>query len=182
MTINKNIPNILTISRIVIIPFVVAAFYLDDQYLARRLAAGLFAIAAFTDFLDGYLSRKFKLESSFGTMLDPISDKVLICAASIVLVDVRQISAVAPIIILSREFIVSGIRDFLGQKNVQVPVSIAAKLKTTMQLVAFMVLILGAKGSGIASLDQIGQILLWASVILTISTGYSYVKLAAKYL
>ena len=162
--------------RIVVIPIIVFTFYFDDIIFAHKLGAGLFALACATDFLDGYLARKFNLQSDFGTMLDPIADKLLVGSVLIMLVRFGQAQEIPCLLIMAREFLVAGLRDFLAQVKVSVPVSELAKGKTAMQMLALMLLMLGSKGSGIACMDLVGQVFLWIAAILTIVTGYSYCK------
>jgi CDP-diacylglycerol--glycerol-3-phosphate 3-phosphatidyltransferase len=182
MQIDKNIPNYLTIFRIVIIPFIIFSFYLDDSKFAHQFGAALFLIAGITDFIDGYVARKFGLISRFGQMLDPIADKLLIGSVIIMLVKKNLAPEIPCILILSREFLVSGLREFLAQIKVSIPVSRLSKVKTFMQIAALFILILGVKGSGIDSLYIIGNIFLWISAILTLITGFSYLKASIKYL
>ncbi|MES2215195.1 MAG: CDP-diacylglycerol--glycerol-3-phosphate 3-phosphatidyltransferase [Pseudomonadota bacterium] len=172
----RNLPNILTMLRIAVIPIIVLTFYFDDVIFAHRLGAGLFALACFTDFLDGYLARKFNIQSDFGTMLDPVADKLLVGSVLIMLVKYGRAQEIPSLLIMAREFLVAGLRDFLAQIRVSVPVSNLAKAKTAVQMIALMLLMLGSKGSGFVYMDLIGQICLWVAAILTLVTGYSYCK------
>ena len=134
-----NLPNILTYGRIAAVP-VVAGLLLWDSYAARWAALAIFIIAAITDFLDGYLARLWKQQSSLGRLLDPIADKVLVAVVLLVLSSSPILYGGhlwAAIIILSREVLVSGLREFLGELQVSVPVTRIAKWKTTLQLVNF---------------------------------------------
>jgi cardiolipin synthase len=178
----KNVPNILTIVRIITIPLILLTFYFEDIEFAHKLSAALFIFAGITDFLDGYIARKFDLQSNFGKMFDPIADKVLVGAILLMLVKFRKIQELPCILILTREFVIAGCREFLAELRVSLPVSSLAKIKTVIQMVALFVLLLGSKGSGIENLDLIGKVLLWLAAILTIVTGYSYLKAMAKYL
>ena len=120
----KKIPNILTIGRIIIVPFFVLAFYLPGFY-GDLTAFALFVIASFTDFLDGMLARMFKEESKLGELLDPIADKIIVATALILLVmegTIRQYEVIAAIIILTREILISGLREFLAKGKVKLPV------------------------------------------------------------
>jgi CDP-diacylglycerol--glycerol-3-phosphate 3-phosphatidyltransferase len=114
-------------------------------------------------------------------MLDPIADKLLISSILMMLVSFRKVEVVPCLMILSREIVISGLREFLAQVHVSVPVSKLAKIKTAMQMVALFVLLLGSKGSGFKYLDMLGKILLWISAILTLITGYSYFEASKKY-
>ena len=177
----KNIPNILTMLRILIIPIIVVTFYFDDKVFAYQIASGLFILAGVTDFLDGYLARKYKLQSKFGIMLDPIADKLLIGSVLIMLVKFDRAEEIPCLLIMIREFAVAGLREFLAQVRISVPVSNIAKVKTFMQIIALAVLLLGSKGSGIEAMDSFGAMLLWVTALLTIFTGYSYLRASRKY-
>jgi cardiolipin synthase len=181
MNINKNLPNYLTISRIIVIPIIIMTFYLDNSKLAHRLATILFILASITDFFDGYFARKFDLVSGFGRMFDPIADKLLVGCVLIMLVKKGVAGEIPCLLILAREFLVSGLREFLALIKVSIPVSRLAKIKTFTQMFALSSLILGSKGSGIIYMDLIGQIALWIAAFLTIITGYSYLKVCGKY-
>lgn len=181
MTIDKNLPNYLTVARILIIPIIVLTFYFDDTKFAHQFGAILFLLASITDFIDGYLARKFHVTSTFGAMLDPIADKLLIGCVIIMLVKQKRADEIPCILILAREFLVAGMREFLAQIMVSVPVSRLAKIKTVMQMFAITILILGTKGSGFEYLDLFGRILLWVAAILTTVTGFSYLQACSKY-
>ena len=179
----KKIPNILTIGRIIIVPFFVIAFYLPGFY-GDLTAFALFIVASFTDFLDGMLARMFKEESKLGELLDPIADKIIVATALILLVmneTIRDYEVIAAIIILTREIIISGLREFLAKGKVNLPVSNLAKLKTFLQMVAISLLLTGETGNKILNFQDynaqtIGIILLWLSAFLTLYTGYEYLK------
>ena len=140
-----NLPNILTYGRIAAVPALVACFYFDGQG-ARWTALAIFIAAAITDFLDGYLARRWSQQSSLGRMLDPIADKLLVAATLLMLTSdgtIWGVHLVAGVIILSREILVSGLREFLAELQVSVPVSHLAKWKTTIQLIAIGFLLAG---------------------------------------
>jgi cardiolipin synthase len=181
MQIDKNIPNYLTIIRLVSIPLIVMTFYFDDSKFAHRVGGIVFALASLTDFLDGYLARKYNLVSSFGKMFDPIADKVLVGCVLVMLVKDNRADEIPCLLILAREFVIAGFREFLAQVQVSVPVSRLAKVKTTIQMVAMTMLIVGPVGSGIAYMDLIGHISLWVAAILTLVTGYSYLQACSRY-
>jgi cardiolipin synthase len=178
----KDIPNIITLFRIITIPIIIVTFYFDDLVFAHRLGALLFAIASLSDFFDGYIARKFNIVSGFGKMFDPIADKVLVGTVLLMLVKFRKIEVLPCILILAREFVVSGLREFLAEIKVSVPVSTLGKIKTFVQMGSITLLLLGSKGSGIESLDFIGQILLWSAALLTIVSSYSYLKASRDYM
>ena len=190
---NKNIPNILTISRIAIIPILIASFYIEAK-LYHWVAAGLFLFASVTDFFDGYLARVLKAQSSLGRFLDPIADKLLVATALLMLTHVDGINGleiIPALAILCREILVSGLREFLAEINVSVPVTTLAKFKTAVQMSAIFLLLLGVEGPSIEGVEQftsthltvlLGKILLWVAAILTTFTGYAYLKAGLKYM
>jgi cardiolipin synthase len=179
----KKIPNILTIGRIIIVPFFVLAFYLPGFY-GDLTAFALFVIASFTDFLDGMLARMMGEESKLGELLDPIADKIIVATALILLVmsgTIRHYEVIAAIIILTREILISGLREFLARGQIKLPVSNLAKLKTFLQMVAISLLLTGETGNKILNFQDynaqtIGIILLWLSAFLTLYTGYEYLR------
>ena len=178
-----KIPNILTIGRIIIVPFFVFAFYLPGFY-GDVVAFALFMVASFTDFLDGLLARMFKEESKLGELLDPIADKIIVAAALILLVmngTIKNYEVIAAIIILTREILVSGLREFLAKGKIKLPVSNLAKLKTFLQMVSIAILLTGETGNKIINFQDynaqtIGITLLWLSAFLTLYTGYEYLR------
>lgn len=180
----SSIPNILTALRIFLIPILVFSFFVDGV-LSNWLAATLFGIASLTDFFDGYLARLLKAESSLGKLLDPIADKLLVTTALIMLIhfgDGDLLITIPAIIILFREIFVSGLREFLAEINVGLPVSKLAKWKTTVQMISLAILILGDKGSGIEYTDQLGRIGLAIAAFLTVITGLVYFKTSLKHI
>lgn len=177
----KSLPNILTLSRIAVIPILVAAFYIDGK-LSHWVAAGLFALASITDFFDGYLARMWKVQSSLGRFLDPIADKLLVAAAIVMLVRFDRVHIIPSLTILCREILVSGLREFLAGLRVSVPVSRLAKVKTAVQMAALFLLILGPVGTGWEWAGLAGNLTLWLAAILTIATGYAYLKAAAVHM
>ena len=178
-----KIPNYLTIGRIIIVPFFVFAFYLPGFY-GDIIPLVLFIIASFTDFLDGLLARMFKEESQLGELLDPIADKIIVAAALILLVmngTIKNYEVIAAIIILTREILVSGLREFLAKGKIKLPVSNLAKLKTFLQMFSIAILLTGETGNKIINFQDynaqtIGIILLWLSAFLTLYTGYEYLR------
>jgi len=179
----KKIPNILTIGRIIIVPFFVLAFYLPGFY-GDLTACVLFIVASFTDFLDGMLARMMGEESKLGELLDPIADKIIVATALILLVmsgTIKHYEVIAAIIILTREILISGLREFLARGQIKLPVTNLAKLKTFLQMVAIALLLTGETGNKILNFQDynaqtIGIILLWLSAFLTLYTGYEYLK------
>ncbi|WP_415303702.1 CDP-diacylglycerol--glycerol-3-phosphate 3-phosphatidyltransferase [Candidatus Pelagibacter sp. Uisw_090] len=179
----KKIPNILTIGRIIIVPFFVLAFYLPGFY-GDLTACVLFVVASFTDFLDGMLARMMGEESKLGELLDPIADKIIVATALILLVmsgTIKHYEVIAAIIILTREILISGLREFLARGQIKLPVTNLAKLKTFLQMVAIALLLTGETGNKILNFQDynaqtIGIILLWLSAFLTLYTGYEYLR------
>ena len=179
----RKIPNILTIGRIIIVPFFVLAFYLPGFY-GDLTACVLFVIASFTDFLDGMLARMMGEESKLGELLDPIADKIIVATALILLVmdgTIRHYEVIAAIIILTREILISGLREFLARGQIKLPVTNLAKLKTFLQMVAISLLLTGETGNRILNFQDynaqtLGIILLWLSAFLTLYTGYEYLR------
>jgi len=179
----KKIPNILTIGRIIIVPFFVLAFYLPGFY-GDLTACVLFVIASFTDFLDGMLARMMGEESKLGELLDPIADKIIVATALILLVmsgTIKHYEVIAAIIILTREILISGLREFLARGQIKLPVTNLAKLKTFLQMVAITLLLTGETGNKILNFQDynaqtIGIIFLWLSAFLTLYTGYEYLR------
>lgn len=179
--IDRNLPNYLTIIRMLSIPIIVMTFYFEGSKLAHRLGGAIFAFASLTDFFDGYLARKYNLISMFGRMFDPIADKVLVGCVLLMLVKTGRADEVPCLLILARELIVAGLREFLAQVKVSVPVSNLAKIKTFIQMTAITMLIVGSAGSGIVILDFVGHVSLWIAAMLTVTSGYSYLKACSKY-
>lgn len=183
-----SLPNILTYGRIAAIPVIVAILFWPGDVAMRWYALAVYAIAGVTDYLDGYLARAYAQQSSLGRMLDPIADKLLIAACLLMLVadgSIRSWSIWAAIIILSREILVSGLREFLAEVKISVPVSYLAKWKTTAQIVSVGFLIAGAAGDALLPMGwtrQIGVLLLWAAAVLTLITGYDYMKASIRHL
>ena len=152
----KKIPNILTIGRIIIVPFFVLAFYLPGFY-GDLTACVLFVIASFSDFLDGMLARMMGEESKLGELLDPIADKIIVATALILLVmsgTIKHYEVIAAIIILTREILISGLREFLARGQIKLPVTNLAKLKTFLQMVAIALLLTGETGNKILNFQD----------------------------
>ena len=178
-----KIPNYLTIGRIIFVPIFVVAFYLPGFY-GDIIPFTLFLIASFTDFLDGLLARMYKEESKLGELLDPIADKIIVATALLLLVmdsTIKNYEVIAAIIILTREILVSGLREFLAKGKINLPVSNLAKLKTFLQMFAIAILLTGETGNKILNFQDynaqtIGIILLWLSAFLTLYTGYEYLR------
>ncbi|MEN3953045.1 CDP-diacylglycerol--glycerol-3-phosphate 3-phosphatidyltransferase [Iodidimonas sp. SYSU 1G8] len=178
-----SIPNLLTLSRILVIPALIGSFYLQAP-LANWLALGLFVAAGITDFFDGYVARALGVQSKLGQFLDPVADKLLVAAALFMLAAMGPIDGVhliAAVIILCREFLVSGLREVLADIKVSVPVSKLAKWKTTVQIVAIAFLLAGDAPQWLPAVD-IGIIGLWIAAVLTMYTGYDYLRAGLRHL
>ncbi len=184
-----NLPNMLTYARILAVPLIVLCFYLEGRLRPtdwwRWAAFWLFIAASITDYLDGYIARIWKQTSNIGKMLDPIADKLLVSAVLLLLAYDRTIdkwTLWAAIIILCREILVSGLREYLAALKVSVPVTQLAKWKTALQLVAIGFLLAGPAGDKIMPYTtQIGITLLWISAVVTLYTGYDYFRAGLKH-
>jgi cardiolipin synthase len=179
-----NIANILTLSRIAAIPLIAALLFFE-QPVFRWAALVLFAVACITDFLDGYIARRMDQVSALGRFLDPIADKLVVGAILMAMTATQQISgwSVLPaLIIMCREIMVSGLREYLATLKIGVPVSLLAKWKTTLQMVALGFLIVGNAGPDWLPVTMIGDILLWVAAVLTVMTGYDYLRVGLKHM
>ena len=192
------LPNILTYGRIAAVPAVVGCIYwqaiLGGGLWLRWLALAIFIAAAITDFLDGYFARMWGQQSTFGRMLDPIADKLLVASCLLMLaVDgtIKGLTVLAAIVILCREILVSGLREYLAELRVSVPVTELAKYKTALQLLAVGFLLAGPAGDKVLSgwvghetlaVTRIGIVLLWLSALLTLYTGYDYFRAGVRHL
>ena len=180
----SSIPNMMTLGRIITIPGIVALFYLDSP-LGQWLACGLFTIAALTDFLDGYLARAWSQQSAFGRFLDPVADKLLVAATILLLAGFGQISGstlLPAVVILCREIVVSGLREFLAGVATGIPVTKLSKWKTALQMVAIGFLIVGQHGPEFIPTRVIGEWCLWIAAIITLCTGYDYLRSGLKHI
>ncbi len=173
-----TLPNLLTVSRILIVPVLVALLYYQAPW-ASWAALVVFVVASLTDWADGYFARRRKAVTPLGRFLDPIADKFLVAAVLVMLVAsdrVTGLPVVAVLLILCRELLVSGLREYLAGMNVSMPVSRLAKWKTTVQMVALGVLIVGEAGPDPVPTRLLGEALLWLALVLTIVTGWDYMK------
>ncbi len=199
----KQLPNFLTIFRLIIIPVLIFSFYIPGM-IANVIAATLFATAAITDYFDGYFARSMKAQSNFGKCLDPIADKLLVIVAIVMLINFsnRDLWILIPgLIIICREVLVSGLREFLAELRVSVPVSKLAKYKTAVQMTAITGMLLGEKGSSYAIYYWLtgwltgwielkfllvsfivfaSKILFVLAAFLTVVTGYAYFRVGFK--
>ena len=197
----KRIPNFLTSMRLIIIPLMVFAFYIPGM-LSNIITALLFAIASITDYFDGYLARLMKAQSDFGRCLDPIADKLLVIVAIVMLIKFNPNNPwilFPGLIIITREVLVSGLREYLAEINIKVPVSVLAKYKTAVQMFAIGGLLLGENGSAyilyqwlggyietdikyvvISIIGLVAKFLFVLASILTVITGFAYFKTGFK--
>lgn len=181
----RQLPNILTVSRIVLLPVLIGLFFIPGP-AAAWTALVIYTFCAVTDFFDGYLARRYGVTSGFGTFLDPISDKIFVAALILALSTFDRLDGlwmIPAIIILGREFMVSGLREYLGPKNIKVPVSRLAKWKTGFQMTALGFLVIGNYGDALVpNTLLIGQILLTIAAIITMITGWNYLKAGYKHI
>ena len=176
-----NLPNVLTYSRVVALPVVAGLLLVwPNEDRARWAALAIFVAAGITDYFDGYFARAYSQQSVLGRMLDPIADKLLVAACLLLLASDRTVVGIhlwAAIVILCREILVSGLREYLAELKVGMPVSRVAKWKTVLQLVAIGFLIAGPAGEPVLpGTTFIGLVLLWIAAALTIYTGWDYLK------
>ena len=185
-----SLPNLLTLSRILAVPILVFLLW-RPQPIDYAITFVLYCIVGITDYFDGYLARAWNSISRLGQFLDPIADKIMVAAVLIMLISSRKSNPVPEIaglhiipalVILLREIIVSGLREFLGPLNVSVPVSALAKWKTTLQLVALGALILGGAVPAQPWVHAIGILTLWTAAALTLVTGYDYLRIGLKHM
>ena len=181
-----NLPNILTYGRIAAAPLVGATYYISGNW-GPWIAFVIFVAASITDYFDGYLARAWQQQSALGRMLDPIADKLLVAVSILVLAEDGMFNGWswwAAVIILMREVFVSGLREFLAELRVSVPVSRLAKWKTTLQLVAIAALLIAPaiQGAKHGLLINIGLTFFWTAALVTLYTGYDYFRAGLKHL
>jgi len=177
-----NLPNLLTLARIVLIPLIVAAFFAPGD-AAHWLALGLFAIAGATDYFDGRIARARNQQTAFGRFLDPVADKLLVAAVVLMMVAQGWIAGwlVLPaLVILLREILISGLREFLAGMSVDVPVSRLAKWKTAVQFLALALLLVGAAGG--TALGELAAAALWIAAGFTLLTGFDYLRAGLRHI
>jgi cardiolipin synthase (CMP-forming) len=182
-----KLPNILTFSRIIAIPVLVALLLFVDDPLGSWLAFAAYTFAGVTDFFDGYLARAWHQQSAFGRFLDPIADKLLVASVLLVLVGIDRIAGLTVLpaaVILCREILVSGLREFLAEVRVPVPVTTLSKWKTGVQMVTLGFLVVGPSGPDFGPLTttEIGIIGLWGAAVLTLISGYDYLIEGLKHI
>jgi cardiolipin synthase (CMP-forming) len=179
-----TLPNILTLSRIVAVPVLVALMWTPEP-LPYAFAFALYAIVGVTDYFDGWLARRMGSVSKLGAFLDPIADKIMVASVLLMLTAVDRIDGVhvvAAIAILLREIMVSGLREFLGGRQVSMPVSRLAKWKTTFQMIAQGALILAVATPDLLWMQWVGLGSLWAAAALTVITGWDYLRIGLRHM
>ncbi len=166
-----NLPNKLTLLRVIMIPFFVVFMLMDGMASARYIALALFVIASFTDFLDGNIARKRNLVTNFGKFMDPLADKLLVCSALICLIETGQLPAWYVIIIIAREFIISGFRLIASDNGIVIAASYWGKFKTVSQMIMIILMILN-----IPALSMVTTLFYWIALILTVVSLVDYIK------
>ena len=168
-----NLPNKLTVLRVILIPFFVAVVLFDegDSQIFRYLAASIFIVASLTDMLDGKIARKYNLVTNFGKFMDPLADKLLVCAALICLVELEQLPAWMVIVIVSREFIISGFRLVAAEQGIVIAASYWGKFKTTFQMIAIILMIVDLR-----VLNPATWLCTWIALILTVVSLVDYIQ------
>ena len=168
-----NLPNKLTVLRVILIPFFVAAVLFDegDSQMFRYLAASIFIVASLTDLLDGKIARKYNLVTNFGKFMDPLADKLLVCAALVCLVELEQLPAWMVIVLVSREFIISGFRLVAAEQGIVIAASYWGKFKTTFQMIAIILMIVDLK-----VLNPVTWLCTWIALILTVISLVDYIQ------
>ena len=179
-----TLPNILTLSRIFAVPILVALLW-NPGWFDYALAYGLYVLMGVTDYFDGYLARAQGAVSKLGVFLDPIADKIMVASVIVMLIttgDIAHWTVIAALIILLREIAVSGLREFLAQLRVSMPVSQLAKWKTALQLIALGALILGGATPQWPFVHEVGIVSLWAAAGLTLLTGWDYLRAGIRHM
>ncbi|MDX8401220.1 MAG: CDP-diacylglycerol--glycerol-3-phosphate 3-phosphatidyltransferase [Mariprofundaceae bacterium] len=169
-----TISNRLTLLRVAMIPLFIAAFWLPG-HIGWYLSALIFTLASFTDWMDGWLARQRDETTDFGRFLDPVADKLLVATALVLLVEADRIPGILAIIIIGREIAISALREWMAEKSAVVRVSLMGKLKTAAQMVAIVLLLVHVEIGGV-SMHEIGFWLLWLAALLTLWSGYEYLR------
>lgn len=184
----RNLPNIITVSRLASLPFLLLLMFVPTAWAAWA-ALVLYTFGCITDWFDGYLARKMNIESAFGKFLDPIADKIFVISVILCLVATDKLTGfwvIPPLLIIMREFLISGLREFLGPKNISVPVSQLAKFKTGFQMTSLGFLIVGSYGDFVLDFTYLttltwGYILISIAAVLTLQTGWNYLKIGFRH-
>lgn len=168
----KNLPNALTLSRVLAIPIILSClFWLPDSLTCRMICALVFFLISFTDLMDGYLARRMGAESNFGRCFDPIADKILVVSVLFALASIKKADIIPSMLITCREILISGVREFALQHGVTIKVSNMSKWKTALQFISITVILLSSRHS-IAC--DIGNLILWIATVLAIVSAYEY--------
>jgi cardiolipin synthase len=179
-----SLPMLLTWARIAMVPLVVGVFYVPDAWMAPSwknvTACALFTVAAITDAFDGYLARKYGQTSRLGAFLDPVADKLMVCAALVVLLQLNRVDALVALVIIGREIAVSALREWMAQIGAShsVAVSSLGKVKTIVQMIAIPVLLFHDPLFGVIDVRMLGTVLIYVAAVLTIYSMLLYLKLA----
>jgi cardiolipin synthase len=174
-------PNLLTVSRVLLIPLLIGLFYVEGDW-ARWGACLLFVVAATTDYFDGYIARHWHMQSPFGRWLDPVADKLLVGATVLMLVGFDWAPLLPSLVIVLREIMVSGLREYMAEVSVGLPVSRLAKWKTAVQMVAIAFLLVGDAGPDWLPVAWIGWVGLWLAAALTLVTGWDYLQAGLQHM
>ena len=183
-----NLPMVLTWARIAMIPLVVGVFYLPDAWLGPQMknitACALFTVAAITDAFDGYFARKYGLITRLGAFLDPVADKLMVCAALVVLLALDRVDAFVALVIVGREIAVSALREWMAQigKSSSVAVNWLGKFKTIAQMVAIPMLLFHDRLFGVINVHLIGTLLIYLAAVLTVYSMLIYLRMAWPHL
>ena len=175
----RSMPNLMTVLRLLIAPVVAILIWMDDAASGYAPALALFVLASISDFLDGWMARRLQIVSKFGAMLDPIADKVLIGVCLLALAKVTDdgwLFFIPALVIMSREFLISGLREFMAGRSINIPVSQLAKWKTTLQLVAIGLLLAAPVFPSLPFVNEAGLATLWAAALITAQTGIAYFR------
>jgi len=179
-----NLPTLLTWARVAAIPLIVGVYFLPTDWLTlpeRNITATvLFILSGITDWLDGYLARKWNQTSAFGAFLDPVADKLMVCAALLILLQLGRVDALVTLIIIGREIAISALREWMAQigQSRRVAVSYIGKVKTAVQMVAIPFLLYGGTLFGVIDTISIGQVLIWVAAGLTLWSMLYYFRIA----
>lgn len=175
-----NLPNKITVFRVLLIPVFVVLLMIDEIPYNNFFAMAVFIMASLTDFLDGYIARKYQLVTNFGKFMDPLADKILVCTAMILLIELGQISALVVAVIMAREFIISGFRLVASDKGVVIAASYIAKFKTTTQMLMciFRIFTIDKSYDGpfFKFVDVLGEIFVWLALVLTVASLVDYMN------
>ncbi len=172
---NKSLPNILTLARIALIPLLIVAMAFSNDY-GYIISFLIFVAAGVTDWLDGYLARSLNAQSDFGRMMDPVADKLIVATALVILAEQNRVDALPAVAIICREILVSGLREYLADMKIKLPVTRLAKWKTAIQVTAISTLLLAPAMPLQEFFLQLADISIWIAALLTLITGYAYLR------